>query len=1192
MRNNPYVGPRPYERGDRHNFYGRDREARELRALIVAEREVLFYAQSGAGKTSLLNARVIPALEEKGFYVLPVVRVGSELPPEVEPQAVDNIFVFSALLSLTGEDANPQTLLPHTLRSFLEESYPEPEDEFEIQPLVLIFDQFEELFTAHRDRWQETRGFFLQVREALDALPRLGVVFAMREDHVAGVDPYIPLFPRRLRARFRMERLGSKGALAAVAKPASNAGCPFDPGVAERLVDDLRRIKTHRAPHPHTPTPLHSHTPTPPHSILGPFVEPVQLQVVCNRLWANLPDQEDKAIQWEEVEQYGNIDRALTDFYESALDAAMRETDVSERKLRRWFGQQLITPVGTRGLAMRGSEETAGLPNAAVDVLEGRHLIRADVRAGARWYELAHDRLVDPILQSNQAWEAARETPLRTAARHWQETGDVSLIYWGAALKEALAWAESHPAKVEPEEQSFLEASQHAEATRKRRRSLAILGSLAALAVIVLVSFLAWTAYQSSRLARSRELVATSMLWRSINQEQSILLARMAVEVADTPATEIALRQALVNFYPSEVLEEAGGPSVYSVAYSPDGHFLAVGLSTGHIRIWDTETRELSFTLGGPDTGGVWALAYSPDGRSLASGGTDSRIYIWDLETGTETALTGHTGNVYTVDYSPDGRYLVSGGYDKTVRVWDLETGVPITLTGHTASIYGVAYSPDGNWVASAGTSDRTVRVWELLQNPHGRLKVGEVFTLTGHTAAVNSVAFSPSENLLASGSSDKTIRVWDLTTREETLTLVGHAALVRSVAFSGDGHYLISAGRDATVRLWDVGRRKSEAVAVLTGGTAAVINDLALGPGGRFLASASGDGEVRIWDAQPPQRVMLTTLMPDAGYARHLDFSPDGHFLVAGSTDSLAYVWSLETGELVARLQHGTWNDVWGVAYSPAGDRLVTGARDDVARIWDPSTGSLMQSLEGHTGDVTAMAYGPDGRYVATASKDRTARIWDTTTGETVQVLEGHTAPLYGIAYSPDGRFVATASDDNDVRLWEVRTDGGGISYTSVLTLSGHARYVYSVAFSPDGKVLASGSWDRTAHLWELCEDLDGTLSVGRVTTLSGHTGYVYDVAFSPNGRYLATTSWDKTVRLWDLSRSPPETIAILPGHTGRILGVAFSPDGKVLASASADGTIRRYMVNFADVLALSWEYVPRTMTIEERLMLLGETP
>ena len=1189
MRNNPYVGPRPYERGDRHNFYGRNREARDLLSLILSERVVLFYAQSGAGKTSLLNAQIIPALEKEGFNVLPVARVGGDLPPWINPQSVGNIFVYSAFLGL-AERPTPKrrervtlaaTLTDHTLLSYLREHLPVEEPSPDYKPPILILDQFEEILTTHRDRWQDVEGFFRQLAEALDALPTLGLVCAMREGHVAGLEPYAPLVPGRLRAHFRIERLGREGATEAVQKPALNAGCPFAPGVAERLVDNLRRLKTRH---------YEGLVGADAQVVLGPFVEPVQLQVVCRRLWENLPEQPDRTIQWEDVEQFGDIDRALIDFYESGVVHCVQKTGVSERRLRRWFDEQLITPLQTRGLVLRDAKETGGLPNAAVDVLEAHHLIRAEMRAGGRWYELIHDRLMDPILEANRTWEAARQTPQRLAARQWQASGEEGLLYRGTALQEALVWAAAHPADVEPEEQAFLEASQKAEVTRKRRRNFAILGSLAALLVIATVSYLAWAAYQASRIARSRELAATSLRWHSINQEQSILLARAAVEETDTPAAEIALRQALVDFYPSEVLMGTG-VSAYSVAYRPDGRFLAAGMSNGDILIWDTETRGSSPRLGKREAGGVWALAYSPDGQFLASSGSDNQIHIWNPGGGTEKTLTGHTGVVYNLAYSPDGRYLASGSRDKTVRIWDLTADAVITLTGHTGAVYSVDYSPDGHWVASAAPGDRAVRVWELLPNPEGQLEVGEVFTLTGHTASLYGVAFSPAGDLLASGSSDKTIRIWDLATREPVLTLVGHTALVRSLAFSDDGRYIISGSRDATVRIWDVGQKKTGAVVVLTGHTS-LINSVACASGGRFLASASGDDTVRLWDTRPPQGALLTTLMPGAGRFRYVDFSPDSRFLASGSTDGLAYIWSLEAEEPVMALQHGAWNGVWDARYSPEGDRMVTGADDGVARIWDLSTGSLVRSLEGHASAITAVAYGPDGRHVATASKDRTARVWDTTTGETVQALEGHTAPIYGIAYSPDGRFVATASDDDDVRIWEVRTDGGGSADEQVLVLSGHTHDVFGVAFSPDGKHLASASWDQTVRIWELRQGSGGTLSVGQVITLAGHSGYVYQAAYSPNGRYLVTSSWDRTVRLWDLSRSPPETIAILPGHTERVTGVAYSPDGKYLASAAADGTIRRYLANFADVWALSWEYVPRTMTPDERFMLLGESP
>jgi hypothetical protein len=551
LKHNPYVGPRPYEREDRHNFYGREREARELRALIVAEREVLFYAQSGAGKTSLLNAMVIPTLEEKGFQVLPVARVGSELPPEIDPSEVDNVYVLSTVLTLVSEDVPHQTLRHHTLCSLLEASYPAPEDAFETHPLVLIFDQFEELFTAHRERWQDAHGFFVQVREVLDTLPHLGVVFAMREDHVAEMDPYISLFPRRLRARFRMERLGQKGALAAVEKPALNAGCPFDSGVAQRLVDNLRLIK------------VRQHGSRDESTIEGPFIEPVQLQVVCQRLWENLPAQQDHAIQWEEVEEYGNIDRALTDFYESALDTVQQETDVGERQLRQWFGEQLITPMSTRGLALRGVEDTAGLPNPAVDVLERLHLIRGDVRAGARWYELIHDRLIEPILASNRAWQEEHQNSLTLGARAWLASNrDPKNLLRGDLLKEIQTQA--HPDELTEIEREFINVS--AEVARRetaQRLRLVLLG--ATVLTLILAVLTGWALVSANRASIARDRAQAGLALAEAQavtaQAERDSAATARAELADTLEENLTAQAAPAEPTTASPTDVAMGPT-------------------------------------------------------------------------------------------------------------------------------------------------------------------------------------------------------------------------------------------------------------------------------------------------------------------------------------------------------------------------------------------------------------------------------------------------------------------------------------------------------------------------------------------------------------------------------------------------------------------------------------------------------
>ncbi|HNT76386.1 MAG TPA: SUMF1/EgtB/PvdO family nonheme iron enzyme [Anaerolineae bacterium] len=520
MKANPYIGPRPYQRGESANFFGREREGQELAWLILAEQAVLFYAQSGAGKTSLLNARVIPTLEQKGVRVLPVARVGSGLPASIAPAKVDNVFVFSALLALAAETAIPlEALLEHTLLSYLQTCdrrpptadgqppVPNPQSLLPTprsplptphSPTLLILDQFEEIATTHRAQWEQAEGFFRQVREALDALPGLAVLFVLREDYVAELDPYIPLLPSALQARFRMTLPTRAQALEIVKGPAEKAGCAFAEDAAEKLVANLSHIKTASPP---------------PGGIeggggIGQYVEPVQLQVVCQQLWDSLPEAvaADGVITWDEIKHY-NVDDALTAFYESALTQTCQSAGVAERRLRAWFSEALITPEERRGLALQSATETAGLPNAVVTLLEAHHLIRSEMRAGSRWYELSHDRLVPPIVKSNREWETAQDHthPWRPLARQWQATRSETLLYRGRELAAAQAWLDAAaPGDVEPYEREFIQAGQQARRARARMRAWRTV-TVAALTILVAVLSVQplrrqWLRWQARRL--------------------------------------------------------------------------------------------------------------------------------------------------------------------------------------------------------------------------------------------------------------------------------------------------------------------------------------------------------------------------------------------------------------------------------------------------------------------------------------------------------------------------------------------------------------------------------------------------------------------------------------------------------------------------------------------------------------------
>ncbi|MBN1582572.1 MAG: hypothetical protein JXA89_17820, partial [Anaerolineae bacterium] len=248
-RQNPYVGPRSFEEQESQFFFGRDQETEILTGLVMARRAALFFAQSGAGKSSLLRAGLIPELtrqetmgrgrrtrQVQKMRVLPVLSVGGAVPGSMA-QPIGNIYIFSALFSLQP-DAEPGALAGLSLVEGLAPLFvtPEPDPEQLAPPpsnlpTLLIFDQFEELFTHHLARWTEREGFFEQVSAALDTYPSLHVLFTMREDYIAELTPYVSLLPEQLRSRFRLERLQRDAALEAIQQPAEQAGCPFASGV-------------------------------------------------------------------------------------------------------------------------------------------------------------------------------------------------------------------------------------------------------------------------------------------------------------------------------------------------------------------------------------------------------------------------------------------------------------------------------------------------------------------------------------------------------------------------------------------------------------------------------------------------------------------------------------------------------------------------------------------------------------------------------------------------------------------------------------------------------------------------------------------------------------------------------------------------------------------------------------------------
>ncbi len=742
---------------------------------------MLFHAQSGAGKTSLLQASVAPSLAaQKRVRVLPISRVGGDLPPGVSGEAVSNLYVFNALLNLRGKAAQPSEIVGLTLMEGLRPFFEQEETERRLRPRLLILDQFEELFTTHPERYRERADFFRQVQEALAAFPQLSLLLSMREDFIAHLDSYAAQLPDRLRTRFRMERLTRDGALAAVREPAAQHGRPFDAGVAETLVDNLRRIQV-REVEPRGAagdSPNGADGASENGRALGTYVEPVHLQIVCRQLWASLPP-DDRRIEAADVQAFGDVDQALRDFYEEALAKAEAATGIPQRRLRAWFEEELITPARTRGLVYRGERETAGLRNDAATVLLNAYLIRADTRGGDVWYELAHDRLVEPILDANLRWQASYTNPLAAPARAWLQAGrDPARLLTGAPLAEAQGYAEAHPEDLLAEERQFLEestreaarAAQEARQATRRRRN-AVVALLAALALMSGLTL--WALASRTEAEEQARAAATAQKRAEFGEAEAALQATVANEARGTAVAEstvaaeergraeqqaelAATQEARAEDAAEQAEREAvraqsqahAAEALYEVSQNNGDRALLLTLAavepltqTKPVVVARTLREVVDNTLIRHilrrHMGEVFSMAWSPDGQQLATASSDGTARVWQTTGEAVSVLVGHTDRVFSVAWSPDGQQVLTGSCGWHGARLGCGHGAAHERPGGPHRLREVGGVEPG-WAAGAHRQ----RGWHRPRVGCGHGQTMSV--LEGHTANVLAVAWSP----------------------------------------------------------------------------------------------------------------------------------------------------------------------------------------------------------------------------------------------------------------------------------------------------------------------------------------------------------------------------------------------------------------------------------------------------------------
>ena len=1213
LANPPYVGPVPFTR--KETLYGRDREAQDLTGLLISERIVLLYSPSGAGKSSLVEAKVIPELERREFMVRPVLRVSRDL-----PGAQGNRYLNSLARSLQPED-EPSPGLPAgvSFEQFLGQLAAERHDGELARDEVLIFDQFEEILTLDPTDIAAKREFFQQVGRALLDRGRWAL-FSMREDYVAALDPFLRFVPTRLSSTYRLDLLGERAAAQAISGPAKARGVSFEPVAVARLVDDLRRIQVQGPDGKAVEQP-------------GPYVEPVQLQVVCLRLWREwvakrAPD--SLIITEADLGAVDNVGDALRAYYDERVAdtaATVPEGEAAppppqlaarERAVREWFDRHLITPEGIRGQVLQGFQTTEGLANNDIRRLVNAYLVRSERRGGRTWYELAHDRLIRPVRASNDQWRRERLVPAQMQAGVWEAQGrPAGLLLRGEALQAAAGWAVRDDVVVTPLEHEFLDACQalaRAEARERRRnrliRVLAVVASIGAL-VAATLAVLATIARNE---ASARELSSLSTQALSTSGPRALLLAAEAMQrtapLPPLPETISAMQQALAESGGTPLPGFAG--RALAVAISPAGDRVAASGEDGSVRLWATADLAASPLLLVGHSDYVNAVAFSPDGRLLASASDDGTARVWDLGrpdaaplilsddaplsrlafspdgawlvTGDSAGailarptasleasprvLEGHTDAITALVFSPDGR-LATGSADTTARIWDLANldAPALLLEGHTAEVSAVAFSPDGATLAT-GAQDSTVRLWDAATG-------ADQGALVGQSSFVVSLAFSLDGATLASGGLDGTIQLWSLPADGDAppQPLVGHSAAVSALAYSADGT-LRSASADGTLRLWSVGPYDVSQI-VLRGHEGPLT---ALATGADLIATASADGSVRVWPAERlgPVAWLRGPLSPLLA----LNFTPDGRALTTGASDASVRRWALDNALPPETLLAST-DQTYLLATTPDGRLLVTANDAGELQRWDLSQPADAPALIGQSpARILALALSPDGGRVAISDENGALLLYDAVSPGAPQTLASKGTLIIALAFQPSGALLAAGDTDGAVQLWNLEQPDA-----TAPAQSGSVREITALAFSPDGAALASGDSTGAVRLWRVGRELQAGL------VLRGHDSTVQALAFSPDGHTLATASSDLSTQLWDLRRPTSDPVVLL-GQGTSLSSVAFSRDSALLATGDSLGRVRLWPLRTDGLAASACAVAGRNMELAEWQRAFGPAP
>jgi WD40 repeat protein len=1128
---------------------------------------------SGSGKSSLVRAGLLPRLRVGALPGADTWYV-AELYPGPQPFAE----LEQALLAVAAS-APPNLLqrLQASSKGLLEvanELLPaDPQAE-----LLLLIDQFEELFTQVSDEGERAAFLALLQQAASDPQSRVRVLLTLRADFYDRPLLY-PAFGALLRERTEVVLPLSPAELEqAISRPAQRVGAVVAPELVAEMVEEVA-------------------------------TRPGALPLLQYALTELFDERKGRAITLADYRARGGLRGALA----RRADAVYEQLDAPGQAAARQIFLRLVTlgeggeDTRRRALVRELRTENSEQPmhSAQSSVLSSFQVLTAFSNARLLTFdhdplsreptvEVAHEALIRSWGRLRSWIDGGREElrlqrALASAAAEWRSSQrDASFLARGARLGQFLTLAPANGAAtlvLNADEQAFLEASSQREQAEVQARELARQNELAqaqalaqaerqraeeqiaagqrlrrraiwlALALVVALLGLGaagWFGLEAQRnataaaterdraeqqlvVADAQRLAFAAQGLPERSFETRLLLAIEAARRDRNLVTERVLRDAYARADWSTTILPHGEP-LLGASFSRDGGLVLAAAGTT-LTVWDTTGKQLfSFA---EHSERIRASNSLPGDKRVVSGDQAGVVRLFDIHEGLVKEAKAHDATVIQLDYSPAAQLLVSTSEDDTARIWSSELEPVAVLRGHGGDVYRAMFSDDGRLIATV-SEDKTVRVWQNDGKPLAILRSGD--------AAMTRVDWSPDGTMLAAAGDDGKMRIWDVATierdgdRAQPIATVGGTfeAVVTAVEFRNDNRYLLFATFNGSIRLYAVDDLRADGDAAEPAASSYNVSTQLLTAsfnrdGNRIVAINTDEYPVVFGFNQATSLLQeLATLYGHGGVAVTARWSPDGQRIVSAGEDGTARIWS---NVAPALLQDPTPRNYQMAVTPDERFTLTTYRTDDPAdpgrtQLWD-STGKPLAELGGAS---TAAAFDEQESLIATGDDSGTLQLW-ALDGTKVADLVGHSDIIRNIRFSKDGQRLLSCSDDGRVFLWDRQGEQ--------LALLEHETEVWHAEFSPDRTRIVTAASDG-ARLW----DGEGRL----LKELGEHTGRVDVALYSPDGTWFATGSNDDTARIWD---NDGNLLAVLQ-HRDDVYELAFSDDGSRLMSVSADTTAK----------------------------------